>query len=103
MNAASAQLIVAVALLLGMPLFVALGALSDRIGRKRLMMAGCLLAALSYMPIYHQMQPVAGSDVVTAVSQRNPLTGAISLTPQTMVDGALTPARKCCRSRASAR
>jgi hypothetical protein len=84
-NAASASVIVAVALLLGMPLFVAMGALSDRIGRKRLMMAGCLLAALSYVPIYHQMQRVAGSDVVTAVSQRNALTGAISLTPQTMI------------------
>src|SRR6187455_2581994 len=76
-NAASASVIVAVALLLGMPLFVAMGALSDRIGRKRLMMAGCLLAAISYLPIYQQMQRVAGSDVVTAVSQRNALTGAI--------------------------
>ena len=93
-NAASASVIVAVALLLGMPLFVAMGALSDRIGRKRLMMAGCLLAALSYVPIYQQMQRVAGSDVVTAVSQRNARTGAISLTPQTMIDGALTPAKE---------
>ena len=71
-----------------------MGALSDRIGRKRLMMAGCLLAAMSYVPIYQQMQRVAGSEVVTAVSQRNALTGAISLTPQTMVDGALTPAKE---------
>ena len=86
--------IVAVALLLGMPLFVAMGALSDRIGRKRLMMAGCLLAAMSYVPIYHAMQRAAGSEVVTAVSQRNALTGAISLTPQTMIDGALTPAKE---------
>ena len=93
-NAASASVIVAVALVLGMPLFVAMGALSDRIGRKRLMMAGCLLAAMSYVPIYQQMQRVAGSEVVTAVSQRNALTGAISLTPQTMVDGALTPAKE---------
>ena len=93
-NAASASVIVAVALLLGMPLFVAMGALSDRIGRKRLMMAGCLLAALSYVPIYQQMQRVAGSEVVTAVSQRNALTGAISLTPQTMIDGVLTPAKE---------
>ena len=67
-----------------MPFFVVFGALSDRIGRKRIMMAGCLLAALSYMPIYHAMQAAAGSDVVTAISQRNPVTGAISLTPQTI-------------------
>jgi MFS family permease len=83
----SANYIVAGALLLGMPLFVVFGALSDRIGRKKIMMAGCLLAALSYVPIYHAMQDAAGSQVDTVVSQRNPTTGAISLTPQTMVDG----------------
>ncbi len=90
----SANYIIATALLLGMPLFIIMGALSDRFGRKRLMMAGCLLAAVSYLPIYQAMQSVAGSEVVTAVSQRNPVTGAISLTPQTEVDGALQPARE---------
>ena len=85
----SAAYIVAVALLLGMPFFVVFGALSDRIGRKRIMMAGCLVAALSYIPIYKAMQAVAGSNVATATSQRNPVTGATSLTPQSMVDGAL--------------
>ncbi|HEU4891180.1 MAG TPA: MFS transporter [Vicinamibacterales bacterium] len=91
-NNTSANYIVAAALLLGMPLFVVFGALSDRIGRKRLMMAGCLLAAVSYLPIYKAMQAVSGSQVVTALSQRNPVTGAFSLTPQTMVDGTLRPA-----------
>ena len=91
-NNTSANYIVAIALLLGMPLFVVFGALSDRIGRKRLMMAGCLLAAVAYLPIYKAMQAVSGSQVVTAVSQRNPVTGAVSLTPQTMVDGVLRPA-----------
>jgi MFS family permease len=91
-NNTSANYIVASALLLGMPLFVVFGALSDRIGRKRLMMAGCLLAAVSYVPIYKAMQAVSGSQVVTAVSQRNPVTGAVSLTPQTMVGGTLRPA-----------
>ena len=91
-NATSANYIVAAALLLGMPLFVVFGALSDRIGRKRIMMAGCLLAALSYLPIYHAMQVAAGSNVVTAISQRNAVTGAIGLTPQTIVDGQLQPA-----------
>jgi MFS family permease len=91
-NNTSANYIVAIALLLGMPLFVVFGALSDRIGRKRLMMAGCLLAAVSYLPIYKAMQAVSGSQVVTALSQRNPVTGAVSLTPQTLVDGVLRPA-----------
>jgi MFS family permease len=88
----SANYIVAAALVLGMPLFVVFGALSDRIGRKKIMMAGCLLAALSYIPIYQAMQTAAGSNVVTAVSQRNAVTGAISLTPQTSVEGELRPA-----------
>ena len=91
-NGTSSNYIVAIALLLGMPLFVVFGALSDRIGRKRIMMAGCLLAALSYIPIYHAMQRVAGSEVVTAISQRNPVTGAIGLTPQRLVAGELQPA-----------
>jgi MFS family permease len=77
-----------------MPLFVFFGGLSDRIGHKRIMMAGCLIAALSYIPIYQAMQQVAGSQVVTAVSQRNQTTGAISLTPQTLVNGALQPAKE---------
>jgi MFS family permease len=93
-NTTSSNYIVAAALLLGMPLFVVFGALSDRIGRKKIMMAGCLLAAVAYLPIYHAMQRAAGSGVVTAISQRNPVTGAISLTPQAMVDGALQPARE---------
>jgi MFS family permease len=91
-NATSANTIVATALVLGMPFFVLFGALSDRIGRKRIMMAGCLLAALSYIPIYRAMQQAAGSNVVSAASQRNPVTGAIVLTPLTRVDGTLRPA-----------
>lgn len=91
-NTTSANYIVAGALLLGMPLFVLFGSLSDRFGRKRLMMLGCLLAAVSYIPIYKAMQTAAGSNVVTATSQKDQVTGAISLVPQTIVDGALQPA-----------
>ena len=93
-NSRSANYIIAIALLLGMPLFVFFGALSDRIGRKRIMMAGCLIAALSYIPIYQTMQKVVGSQVVTVTSQENKTTGAISLTPQTIVDGKLVPANE---------
>jgi MFS family permease len=93
-NGRSAQYLIAIALLMAMPLFVVMGALSDRIGRKWIMMAGCLLAAVSYMPIYHAMQRVAGSEVVTVSSQENSVTGAKSLTPQTMVNGKLEPAKE---------
>jgi MFS family permease len=52
----TSYVIVAVALLLGAPLFVFFGGLSDKIGRKKIMMAGNLLAALFYVPIYHAMK-----------------------------------------------
>src|SRR5262245_23411810 len=73
-NPTSANYIVAAALLAGMPFFVLFGSLSDRIGRKRIMMAGCLLAAVSYLPIYHAMQKAAGSNVISVTSKANPVT-----------------------------
>ena len=50
------NVIVAIALALGTPFFIVFGALSDRIGRKRVMMAGNLIAALTYYPIYRAMK-----------------------------------------------
>ena len=55
----SASFIVAIALLLGTPLFIVFGALSDRIGRKPIIVAGCVLAAVAYVPIYQGMVRVA--------------------------------------------
>jgi hypothetical protein len=58
------------------------------------MMLGCLLAAISYFPIYQAMQRAAGSNVVTVVSKPHPVTGAISLIPQTEVNGQLQAAKE---------
>ncbi|HZB45011.1 MAG TPA: MFS transporter [Pyrinomonadaceae bacterium] len=91
-NPTSAKYVVAVALLLGMPLFVFFGWLSDRVGRKWIIMSGCLLAAVSYIPIYKAMQAAAGSNVVTAASRPDKVTGAATLTPLAEVNGALVPA-----------
>jgi MFS family permease len=49
------NIIVAAALAMGMPFFIVFGALSDRIGRLKIMLTGNLLAALTYLPIYHAM------------------------------------------------
>ncbi|HEY9487946.1 MAG TPA: MFS transporter [Chryseosolibacter sp.] len=51
--------IIAVALLLGTPLFIYFGWLSDKIGRKMIMMLGMLLAVILYIPIYKQMYALA--------------------------------------------
>jgi len=51
----TANLTVVYALLLATPFFVFFGSLSDRLGRKPIILAGCLLAAVFYVPIYHGM------------------------------------------------
>ncbi|WP_212005611.1 MFS transporter [Chitinophaga sp. HK235] len=52
------NIIIAIALLLGTPLFIYFGWLSDRIGRKKIMLAGMLVAALAYFPIYKAMDTI---------------------------------------------
>jgi MFS family permease len=60
-NFVTANIIVAVALALATPFFIVFGSLSDKIGRKKIMMTGCLIAALTYLPIYRAMHYFAGS------------------------------------------
>jgi MFS family permease len=72
-DAQPANLLIAGALLIATPCFVLFGALSDRIGRKRIVLAGCVIAAITYMPLFkgitHFANPAieraaAGSPVV---------------------------------------
>jgi MFS family permease len=72
---------VAIALIIGMPFLTVCGSLSDKIGRKNIMMASCLIAVLTYIPIHRGMQRAAGNNVVGVKSAKNPVTEAISLTP----------------------
>jgi MFS family permease len=53
------NIIVAIGLLLATPLFVFFGSLSDKIGRKKIMLSGMLLAAFLYIPIYMLMNWVS--------------------------------------------
>jgi MFS family permease len=49
---ATANVLIAIALALATPFFIVFGSLSDRIGRKTIIMAGCLIAALTYIPVF---------------------------------------------------
>jgi MFS family permease len=82
-NLRTGFIIVAVAMLIGMPFFTVFGALSDKIGRKKIILAGCLLAVITYYPIYHAMESAAGNHVITFKSTQNPVTKAWTLTPLT--------------------
>jgi MFS family permease len=59
--------VVAIAIFFGMPFFTVFGALSDKIGRLKIMMAGNLVAALTYLPIYHAMKNTKSMVVLTAL------------------------------------
>ena len=57
-----ADIILGIALLLGTPFFVVFGKLSDKLGRKWLMLTGMLLAVITYRPIYEQMYQLTNLD-----------------------------------------
>jgi MFS family permease len=59
-NFVDANYIIAAALFAGTPFFIFFGWLSDKIGRKKIMMTGCLIASISYIPIYKAMAYYAG-------------------------------------------
>ena len=62
----TANILVAVSLVLGTPFFLVFGRLSDAIGRKPIIMAGCLLAALTYFPIFRALAHSANPALVDA-------------------------------------
>ncbi len=64
--------LIAGALLIATPFFVLFGALSDRIGRKPIVLAGCLLAALTYFPIFKALTHY-GNPAIEHAAQANPV------------------------------
>jgi MFS family permease len=63
-----AYTVVSSALVLGTPFILYFGWLSDRIGRKRIMLAGCALAALTYVPLYVLMRQLANPTLAPSVT-----------------------------------
>ena len=62
----SANLLIAAALVIGTPFFIVFGALSDKIGRKPIIMAGCLLAAVSYFTVFPMLMSYANPALAKA-------------------------------------
>jgi len=61
-----ANLVMAAALLIGTPFFVVFGILSDRVGRKPIVLGGCLLAALTYFPAFEALTRYANPALAAA-------------------------------------
>ncbi len=68
-----ANIMVAVALMIATPFFVVFGALSDRIGRKRIILFGCVLAATTYRPIFMQLTAFA-NPAISEAAEKSPVT-----------------------------
>ena len=66
--AVTAQILIALGLLFGTPFFILFGWLSDRIGRKPIILAGFLLAALTYFPIFKAITHFANPALEMALS-----------------------------------
>jgi MFS family permease len=69
----TAYLLIGASLLIGTPLFLFFGWLSDRIGRLKIILAGCLLAALTYFPLFGALAHYVNPDL-EAFQNENPIT-----------------------------
>ena len=67
-DAALANILIAISLLLATPFFVFWGWLSDKVGRKPIILVGCLLAALTWFPLFHALTGAANPQLAAATA-----------------------------------
>jgi len=65
-DGSTANMLVAASLIIGTPFFVVFGTLSDRIGRKPIILAGLLLAVVTYFPLFKALTAAANPDLARA-------------------------------------
>jgi MFS family permease len=86
-DGATANILIAIALALATPFFIVFGWLSDRIGRKKIILAGCALAALTYFPLFGALTQAANPALARAqtnapvVVHANPATCSVQFDP----------------------
>jgi len=66
-DGATANLLIAASLVIGTPFFIVFGSLSDKIGRKPIILAGCLIAAVTYFPIFNALTHYANPALESAL------------------------------------
>ncbi len=69
----TANVLIALSLIIGTPFFLVFGSLSDKVGRKPIIMAGCLLAVLTYFPLFNALTTFANPKLQKAI-QTSPVT-----------------------------
>jgi len=62
----TANVMIAISLIIGTPFFIVFGSLSDKIGRKPIILAGCFLAAVTYFPVFTALTKAANPDLAAA-------------------------------------
>src|SRR6476646_682808 len=72
----TAYTLIAVALLLGTPFFIFFGWLSDKIGRLKIILAGCVIAALTYFPLFHALTHYV-NPALEEFNAKNPITVSV--------------------------
>jgi MFS family permease len=76
-DGATTNILIAIALALGTPFFVFFGWLSDKIGRKWIIMAGCALAVVTYFPAFHALSNAA-NPALTSASENSPVSVTVN-------------------------
>jgi MFS family permease len=73
----TAYILIGIALLIGTPFFLIFGRLSDKVGRLKIILAGCLIAAVTYIPIFHGLTHFA-NPALEEFQEKTPITVAAS-------------------------